>query len=387
MLTKDFFINNRKNLCNKLPNNSVVVIASNGLLQKTADNNYPFTQDSNFYYLTGLSTPNAFIILDVANKKEFFCYSKKSKIEILFDGDYDYQLIAKTSGIENFIETKKAFEWLKSNAKTKKIYFNINKKQSYLYNNPHNALVHKKLKLRNFKIINVSQQLNELRCIKQKAEIKLIELGVKHTKNAIDLATKNLASKKSESQIASIINNYFVDNGLMHAYEPMVAAGKSSTTAHYSDNNKLFSCNDFLLIDVGAEIYHYCSDISRTFVKSNSNKYEFLIAELINIQKQIIDSIKPGILFKDLQLRATELIGELLLKNSFINNKKQTSQYFPYAIGHFLGLDVHDVGDYAKPLEPNMIITIEPGIHIPNHNIGIRIEDDILITKSGARVL
>lgn len=384
--SKDYYINNRQTLTSSLGANKLCVIAGNGLIQQSADNNYDFVQDSNFYYLTGLTEPSCFLLLDPLNKREYFCYKPKSKIEILFDGDYNFDEISNVSGIANYLTFNEAFDYLKKYS-SGQIFYNINKKYSGLYSNPHNQYIAKRIRLRSQKLIDIYDILSDLLCIKQQQEINKIRSAVSYTKQAINVVKDNLHNYKNESQALAAINTYFAAKNIRHAYPPMVAAGKSATTAHYGHNLNNIYKNDYLLLDIGAKIDYYCADISRTFYNGSDPFKLALITQMIKIQKQLISMVKPGVTFKELQAQAGKLISTLLINNKLMDDSKMLTSYFPYAIGHFLGIDVHDVGDYSKPLQKNMIITIEPGIHIPQKNIGIRIEDDILVTFDSAEVL
>lgn len=386
MFNKDFYINNRKKLYSST-NDSTIIIAGNGLVQSSADNAHSFRQDSNFYYLTGISEPNLFLILDSKNNKEYICYKQKTDIAKLFDGEYDFNEYAKSSGIAEFLEYKSAYNMI-INLKTKKVFFNFpNKKYDVIYNNPHQGYILNKIKKFRIEAESINEILAELRCIKQPLEIDSISRAVKITKQVIQSATIDLESYNNEKEILDKINIDFIKNSVKHGYAPMVAGGIRSTTAHYSKNNANLKSEDTLLLDIGAEYNRYTADISRTFVIGENKFKTGLINEIYEIQKNLISLLKPGIYFKDIHKSAVEQITDLLLRNSFIKNKNDYVKYFPYSIGHFLGLDVHDVGNYQNPLKPNMILTIEPGIHIPEKQFGIRIEDDILITDTGSRVL
>ena len=145
--------------------------------------------------------------------------------------------------------------------------------------------------------------------------------------------------------------------------------------------------NTAILLDVGAEYAGYAADISRTYVKGKNDRAAAVIAAVKNVQSNLIAQVKPGVTWNELSEKALDMVADELLALKVITNKKDAQKYFPHAFGHFLGLDVHDVGDYSQPLAENMVITVEPGIYIPEEAIGVRFEDDILVTKTGAKVL
>lgn len=390
MRDKIFYTNNRKRLIAAY-GSGVIVVAGNGLMQRSADTTYLFRQDSNVLYLTGLQEPGITLVIDVSTKKEFLIIPSREGVAAIFDGVLDEAFIKQQTGIGTILSEKEGFTKLRILAKSKKLYFNIPTKSlvGEINTNPHRQRVYAKLKKMSDQIYDIRPEIAKLRVIKQPAEIVILKKAIKITKDALKSIDQLLRTSTSEAELLNAISVYFAKKGVEHAYGPIVAAGNNATTLHYIKNNSNFVLGDAVLFDIGAEVEGYAADISRTYttgVKSNTRP-QIIINEVTQIQKALIAFVKPGITWEQLSQLSEKLVGESLAKLGVTDNKADTRKYFPHAIGHFLGLDVHDVGDYTQPLAEGMVITIEPGIYIPEEGIGVRIEDDILITKTGSKML
>ncbi len=158
---------------------------------------------------------------------------------------------------------------------------------------------------------------------------------------------------------------------------------------HYHQNNSKIGKNDLILLDVGAASNGYSADITRTFPVSGkfTKRQKEVYQEVLNINKAIIEMVKPGISFAELNKQTVELITESLFRLKLIKEKSEYFKYYMHSVGHHLGMAAHDVGPHDTPLEEGNVITVEPGIYIPKEKIGVRIEDDILITKTGFKNL
>lgn len=384
-LTTNFFINNRNKL-KALHPNCLIVVAGNTPMQRSGDSCYPFRQDSNFWYLTGIDAPNLLVILDTKYDRELIVYKKKSKESLIFEGDYDFKEYELTSGINKFATPDDIVNLFSEENGFDKIYLNLAKKRSGIGVNPFRRFAHKELKKYTNKISDIRPSMDALRMIKQPCEIELIKQASSITKNVLRFIESDiLPSAKSECAIAKAINIEFIKQGVEHAYEPIIASDANSLTLHYVKNNSPIEANSrSILFDVGAEYNHYAADISRTFSLNNNQKAKQLIEAIQTAQNIIIDYIKPGVTWKQLQLQSQKVLVDILSNLKEPVNSENINQYFPHAIGHFLGLGVHDMGDYRQPLQENMVITVEPGYYYPNNGFGVRIEDVVQITKNGA---
>ncbi len=227
---------------------------------------------------------------------------------------------------------------------------------------------------------DLSPTLANMRWKKGPAEIDLIRTAIEITRRALLETIKMVSPGLFEYQVESTVLYFFRYQGADGpAFTPIVGSGPNSTILHYSANNRRMEEGDLLVLDVGAEFRHYAADITRTLPVSGSFTEEQ--AEIYDIvleaQRRAIDQVKPGALYReDIESAARDYIEE-----------EGFGDYFIHGTGHFVGLDVHDVGDYEIPLEPGVILTIEPGIYIPDKGIGVRIEDMVLVTENGHEIL
>ena len=169
-----------------------------------------------------------------------------------------------------------------------------------------------------------------------------------------------------------------------------MASDLNATTIHYTDNNEPLKNKNFILIDGGAEVENYVADISRTyFIKTPTKRQKAVYTAVKEVQEYAINLLGPGVILKNYEKLVEAYMGEKLRELGLIKtiSSENVRKFFPHGTTHFLGLDAHDSGDYERPLEPGMVLTVEPGIYIPKEKIGIRIEDDFLVTEDGLKNL
>ncbi len=409
MKITDIYQNRRDKLFSKLKDNSIAILATNTKKQRSGDTYYPFRGHSNFLYLTNFNEADTILLLSKQNNKtEFILFLQEiDEKNIIWDSDR----LGTTSAIKQ-LNADKAYNIDDFNDKIIAIIPNF---ANVYYDFGIRDNIDKKItKAINFNTIKPSHNslqeiLNEMRLIKDNDEIKAMKLAASITKEAFVQAMKqtiqSIKNTQYEYEIGAIFNNIFAKHNIEHAYLPIVAGGKNACTLHYIANNKKLINGDLLLIDAGAEYKYYASDITRTFPINGSfnSEQKALYKIVLDAQKQAINSIKIGICIDIPHKITTRVITDglrklgLLAKNSTNNDLKQ---FFMHNTGHWLGLDVHDVGDYKinnsyRSFVKGMIMTVEPGIYIrenPNidkkwWNIGIRIEDDVLVTDNGNEVL
>lgn len=237
----------------------------------------------------------------------------------------------------------------------------------------------------------LNDEIAALRMAKSPAEIGLIREAVRITAEGQLRGWRALQSCSNEYEVAADITHEFLRRGAeRHSFAPIVASGTNACVLHYSRNRAPLRKGALAVLDIGAEYMGYAGDLTRTvpvggrFSKRQRELYEAVLA----VQKEVIRAVKPGAFIGrqipgSLHRLAVERLGEMRLGPK----KQPLSRYFPHGIGHHLGMDVHDPSDSAAPLEPGMVITVEPGVYIPEEGIGIRIEDDLLVTERGAEVL
>ncbi len=395
MLNQTFFSNHRLKLRNLLPTESFMVITANALLQKKSDEAYPFSQDSNFWYLTGLDIPEAWLIMD--KHDTWLVLAARSNCQDLFEGQYNFDQISQISGINHILNYQQGLELLKDlGHKFKKIgLMEVNRsydQQSGFWLNPANFNLQKiiaslQLSVNKFQLDNL---LASLRQIKSQKEVTMIEKAINITEEAFLKINQNLQDYKNENQLQADINDVFYRQASHHAFNPIIAGGSRSILPHYTTNNKIIKQNDLVIVDIGAEYYHYAADLSRTFSIGSIKGFKKNIYQtVLEIHDQAIDMLKPGLSYVDLEQKVFDLIFQALIRLKILtnNDKSLVKNYYPHSVSHFLGLDVHDVGDYNQTLKPGMVITIEPGLYLEKNGFGVRIEDDVLITANACRLL
>ncbi len=394
-----FFAGNRKKLRTLLPHDYPIVLFGHGSLQRTADTTYPFQQDSNFWYLTGIDEPDMCLVITA--KSEFLITPTNSSVKTVFDGAPDVGALKARSGIHTVHDEKTGWKLLTELAQRHTAIYTPKADVAFdaaarIYANP--AARHNLQKLQRkagkFMVHDLQATLAGLRMKKQAPEIAAIE-------RAIDITVQTLADVRDNKTLAKLGTEYALEaaitNGFRsrgadgHAYAPIVASGAHGTTLHYVANSGTLPSGELIVADVGAEYEHYAADITRTIsVSKPTVRQQSVLDAVLDIQQHALELLKPGTSLRQYEYAVAVRVGQALRKLKLIEtetNFEAIRKYFPHASSHFLGLDVHDTGDYNAPLEPGMVLTCEPGIYIPEEGIGVRIEDDVLITETGNRNL
>lgn len=391
--TADFFINNRKKLKERV--SGIIVVPGNGQLQRSGDTAYPFRQDSNFWYLTGVQEPD--VIMVITTDEEFIILPKRTAIQDVFDGVYDIDEIQKISGVQQVVNHNDGWQQLRALVANQTVWMPTVEEQNLshsIYVNNARSLVlaamSKQAGKKNVK--DISKQLTKLRMTKQKSEVDAIQKSVDITIDAFKEVMSEgwYKTLKNESDVATEFTYEFSKARAEHAYQPIVASGKNACTLHYISNNRPIHHDKPLLIDAGAECSMYAADITRVYAPDTfSAKQQALYTAVKGANLLAIDMVKPGVFLKDIELAVEQFFGEFLFAEKYITSKerKEIRKFYPHAVSHHLGLDVHDVADYEHALAAGMVITIEPGLYIPAEGVGIRLEDDVLVTHHGRKNL
>lgn len=393
--SSDFFINNRKKL-QEVTDAKVIAIAANGLLQRSADTTFSFRQDSNFWYLSGVDEPDFVLIITV--DETFLIAPKRGDHRDLWDGSIDRKSIKDISGIDLILEHHDGWTRLDMLLRKHKKVHTITPAEAYyehfgFYANPaRGVLLNAMSKHRKLEQVDIRKNIAGLRQLKQPIEIEALKNAIDITSKSLRSVKKKLASYKNERHIVADITRDFIRNGVDgHAYQPIVAAGTNATTIHYIKNNHAIDSGDLVLMDVGAEYSNYSADITRTYSVSKPTKRQSEVYDsVIRVQQYAFDNLKPGIDMRKYEKGVDRFMADQLKRLKLIDDiddKKKLKKYYPHLTSHFLGLDTHDSADYEKSLQPGMVLTVEPGIYIPEEGIGIRVEDDVLVTDNGIEVL
>ncbi|MBC7707919.1 aminopeptidase P N-terminal domain-containing protein [Polaromonas sp.] len=394
----EFFTSNRRRLIEKVSGTGPMVITANGLLQRGGDSSYAFCQDANFWYLTGIDEPDITLVID--GDEEYLVVPPRDASRTAFDGVLDDDTFINRSGIKTILETEAGWERLSKALNDAGSVQTIAAPPAYierygLYANPARARLIKQLKKASegITIQDIATHIVHLRMIKQPPELQAIQQAINITLATIKGATaaNKLMRYTHEYQLEAEISKGFRARGARgHSFDPIVAGGERACTLHNVANNQALSPGELVVVDVGAEVEHYAADITRTVCIGEPTKRQRAVHTAVaDVQQYAYNLLKPGVLLADYEKQVETYMGETLKKLGLIIEATHTNirHYYPHATSHYLGLNVHDAGDYDLPLQPGMVITVEPGIYIPEEGIGVRIEDDVLITKRGIKVL
>lgn len=392
----NFFIENRHRLLGLFTGTAPIVLTSNGLLQRNSDVNYPFRQDSTFWYLTGIDEPDVVLVMDKG--KEYLIVPDRDDSRAAFDGSIDYEALKKRSGIDSVVGVTDGWRQLSTRLKKVKHIATIAAAPGYienhgLYTNPARARLIEQMKVVNadIELLDLRPHITKMRMIKQPIELEIIQSAIDLTATTLmKLQKKGWQKFAHEYEVEAAITAAFRIEGAIHAYQPIVASGSNACTLHYVHNSSPVKAGDLLLLDVGAEVSNYAADITRTYSVSIPTKRQQQVFDaVLAVQDYALEQLKVGATLKSYEETVYIFMGEKLRELGLIKNIEtaEVRKYYPHATSHFLGLDVHDIGDYDRPLEPGTVLTVEPGIYIAEEAIGIRIEDNILITENGPRVL
>jgi len=408
LLPPSFFTKNRKALRDSMPQNSVAILFSNPVRNRSNDVDFEYHQDPNFYYLTGLREPHAVVLIfketqefkDNLKTNEILFLQKKDEKDELWTGKRlgpknaeSYLGIKTAMNNEEFLSFENYYdeffkimifetpEDVKNTSENSDLYGLI---QSFKVTTAN---------LKNISTRDLPKIMASLRQIKSKEEIALLRKAVDMTCDAQIELMKALKPGMKEYQSEAIVEYIFKKNGAEYpGFPSILGGGENSCIIHYTNNRKKLSNKDMLVSDIGAEYHGYTADVTRTLpVDGHFSTEEKIIYNLVlKAQQAGIDSCKVGNKFWDPHNAATKIITQELIKLGIIKKSYHVQRYFMHGTSHYLGLDVHDPGLHGT-LQPGNVITVEPGIYIPEGsdcepkwwNIGIRIEDDILITDSG----
>lgn len=398
MFNSEFFVGNRERLRQLFTGTAPIVITANGLLQRGSDESFPFQQDSNFWYLTGINEPDIILVIDKG--KEYLIVPGRSESREAFDGMIDTDHLIRTSGVTAILSAKDGWRQLEARIKKVQHVATLAAAPPYidawgLYTNPARATLTKRLKSFNtdVELLDLLPHMARMRVIKQPQEIQALQAAIDITIDTLKDVTKQKQLQKYEFEYeleADITRGFRRRGARGNAFSPIVAGGHRACTLHNIENNGKIASNELIVIDVGAEFGHYAADITRTVTPTTpTSRQQDVFDAVLAVQEYAYTLLRPGVLLREFEEDVVAFMGEKLRELGLIKSITEESvrQYFPHATSHYLGLNTHDTGDYDRPLEPGVVMTVEPGIYISEEGIGVRIEDDVLITADGIDVL
>lgn len=386
-----FFVHNREKIMERT-NGGIIVVSAYAKMQRGNDAAFWFEQEANFWWLSGISAPNWWLIIDGIRHKSWLVMPDVSDASQIFDGSLSADEAREISGIDTIISYDEALKLLRGLSKAHSVVHTLGDQPHAEYLdfilNPSTRKTHDTLARIFNSVQDCRKEIASLRAVKQPEEIAALQRAIDVTVEAFNHVKSRIDSFKYEYEIEAEFTYYFQTHGArQHAYDPIVAAGKNACTLHYSENSSKLKKRELLLLDIGARKNGYPADITRTYGFGEPTKRQLEVHRTVrDAQKEIIALLSPDLSVEYYQREVDVIMTTALLHLGLMRDEsdiKAYHRYFPHSISHGLGVDVHDSLGSPKFLQPGMVLTVEPGIYIPEEGIGVRIEDDILITKSG----
>lgn len=396
-MKKELFVKNRKSLWDKLEENSIILMFAGEAPYKSADETYAFTPNRNFYYLTGIDREKMILMLVKRNGKveETLFVEKNDPVIARWVGEKMPEDEAKEiSGIEKirFVEEfEETVGSILDRTKIDNLYLDLERQQFHMSASTSQRFASAVIERYPYLIIkNVYHEVASLRLIKSEEEIELIKEAIDITDRGIKALMKNSKAGMKEYELEAYFDFELKSNGVTdHAFHTIAACGKNATVLHYNENNSELEDGKLVLFDLGAQYKYYNADISRTFpVNGKFTERQKQVYNVVLRAEEAVTAIaRPGIMFSVLNETAKKVLSEGCIELGLIKDDSELSKYYFHGVSHYLGLDTHDVGSRDMELKPGMVLTNEPGLYIEEENMGIRIEDDILITEDGCENL
>ena len=401
-ISKKLFEHNRALFSTHLNTQSLAVFCSNDKMPTNADGTMPFKQNSDLFWMSGVDQEESKLVIfpGCLNPKhrEILFLKETSDLISIWEGEkLSKEKAYNVSGISTVY-------W---NSQFEDVFNELMKEAEsiYLNSNDHTRSTSKVQTQtdrfndwckRNFstkQYIKSAPIMHDLRSVKHPVEIELLQHACNITEKGFRRVLRFVKAGVMEYEIeAEYMHEFLINRSKGFAYEPIIASGRNACVLHYIDNNKVCLDGDVILMDVGAEYANYSSDMTRCvpvngrFTRRQKDVYN----AVLNVMKQARSMLKPGVLLSDYHkevglIMQSELLGLGLINQHDIDKQDPKNpayrKYFMHGTSHFLGLDVHDVGHFDKPIKEGMVFTCEPGIYIPEENLGIRLENNIVITK------
>lgn len=403
-IDRNLFIDNRKRLAAQLKKNAVAIIHSNDVYPKNGDGTHNFYQNSDLFWLSGIDQEKSIVVIAPDAYKEghreiLFILETNDEIAVWEGYKYTKEDARKISGIDTVYWTHE-FDRVMQELLIRNEYIYINSNENIragAETETRDARAYKSLKEKFplHKYERLAPLFDALRSVKHSIEVELLQHACKITEDAFRRVLAFTKPGVYEYEIEAEITHEFIrQRSGGHAYQPIIASGKNSCILHYNANNQICKDGDIILFDWGAEYAHYVADMSRTipvngtFTPRQKEVYNAVLDTFYFAKALLV----PGTIYAEYekeigQFMTSKLIDLKLISKQDVANQNPNwpayKKYFMHGTSHFIGLDVHDVGNRDKPMQAGNLFSCEPGIYIPEENIGIRLENNILLTKNG----
>jgi Xaa-Pro aminopeptidase len=409
-INRDLFITNRKNLVKEIKSNSVVVVNANDIMPTNADGSMRYRQNSDLFYLSGVDQEETILVLcpdfpDEKYHEVLFLRETNEQIATWEGHKLTKEEARNATGIKTVLwisEFPKLFNTMMVMGNVEHVYLNTNDhyRADVAIDSRDSRFIQwcqKKYPLHKYE--RLAPIMHKLRCVKSKYEIDLMQKACDITEKAFRRILKFVKPGVKEYEIEAEYAHEFLKNGSRgFAYEPIIASGANSCVLHYIENDKECKSGDILLLDVAAEFANYNSDLTRSIPVNGkfSQRQKEVYNAVLRIHNAAIDMLKPGVLYYEYHKEVQRLTEQELIKLKLIDKqdvKKQSPdrplfmKYFMHGTSHMLGLDVHDVGNMYNKMVAGMVWTVEPGIYVREEGLGIRIENNVVLTKTGNKDL
>ena len=403
-IDKQLFIENRKKLAPLLDKGSLAIFNANDVMPTNADGTMAFRQNNDLFWLSGVDQEESLLLLYPENpnekEREMLFLKETSALIAIWEGEKLTKDNAfNTSGIKTVYWLEELEGKLKELVgKADRVYLNKNmhsRSTSRVQTRDDRFRLMIEEKFAGKEIKEVAPIMHELRYVKSEIEISLMQKACDITEKGLRRILPFIKPGVMEYEIeAELMHEFLRNRSAGFAYQPIIGSGIDSCVLHYIENNKPCKDGDILLMDFGAEYANYASDLTRTVPVNGrfSKRQKAVYNAVLHVMKEATNMLVPGTIFKDYNLEVSKIMESELIKLGLLDKhdvQKQDAEnplykkYFMHGTSHSIGLDVHDVGSFESPMKEGMVFTCEPGIYILEESLGIRLENDILITADG----
>ena len=404
MLDASLYISNRKNFMSQMEHGTLAVFNSNDIFPTGADSTLPFQQHRDILFLSGIDQEESILVLfpNASNprQREVLFLKETSELIAIWEGEkLDKKRALEVSGISSvhwLQDFPTIFKQMMSEAKG--VYINTNehlRAKTEVETREDRFIKKMKADYPAHQVHKSAPILHRLRSVKHPIEIEAMQKACDITKAGINRLLKFIKPGVWEHQIeAELAHEFLMNSSRGFAYTPIVASGKNACVLHYVENNKECFDGDVILLDVGAEYANYASDLTRCIPVNGkfTPRQKEVYNAVLHVKTEAEKLLVPGTLMAEYHKQVGLLMEEQLVNLNLItldDIKNQNpdwpayKKYFMHGTSHFIGLDTHDVGIWHEPIKAGMVFTCEPGIYIPDENLGIRLEDDLIVQEKG----
>ena len=395
-MTNEIFARRRHQVVDTLKDQSALFLFSGDVKQRSLDGDYPFCVNRNFFYLTGLDEPGYVLqVSKLAGQVTQTLYLPRPDPyqELYFGRMPTAEEMVESTGLDRAVYLDK-MEWelnrLFARNYFEHLYMDFHKRELNTVAYPENDLAARIMQAHPYlQPHNIARTIDNLRRFKDEGEIAQIKEAIRITGLGIESILRHMGPGINERQLQAYFEFELKYHGAMgNAFDPIIAAGANTVNLHYGRNNQDLKDSDLLLLDLGGEVGYYSADISRTFPVNGvfDSRQRYYYEAVLAANQAVIDALRPGLPVDDTLEIARDTLFAYCVQDGLTKERKDMEKLLPHGVSHYLGLDTHDVGDRGL-LEPGMVVTVEPGIYLRDSGLGIRIEDDVLITETGHELL